>query len=129
MSLSMQDVQFLIDRTLEQWERGHGLISRTPTPVVVEEPPPRVAPSPSAPPVPAEPSSADALWTADDVAGFLRKSTSWVRQAKAAGRLPFLTGGVLGSSIRFDPDVIRAFARGEEPANKVLTMPQRKKEK
>jgi excisionase family DNA binding protein len=48
------------------------------------------------------------LWTSDDVAAFLRVSTSWVRHRVAAGKLPHLRIG--GWMVRFDPDEIRAWA-------------------
>ena len=51
-----------------------------------------------------------ALWEARDVAAFLRVSLSWVYQQLEAGFLPYLR---IGSLLRFEPDAIRRFARGE----------------
>ena len=52
------------------------------------------------------------LWTADDVAKYLRVSRSWVYQHAEAGTIPVIR--FPGSSLlRFDPDKIRAYARGE----------------
>lgn len=50
------------------------------------------------------------LWTVHEVAAYLKKSVSWVRQASAAGRIPTLR---IGGSVRFDPDQIRAWATGK----------------
>jgi hypothetical protein len=56
----------------------------------------------------------DALWTAEDVAAYLQASRSWVYQKAEAAVLPSLR--VCGL-LRFDPAVVRAFARGEiQPA-------------
>jgi hypothetical protein len=52
------------------------------------------------------------LWTAKDVAIFLRVSRSWVYHRAEAGDLPCLQ---IGGLIRFDPDRIREYARGERP--------------
>jgi hypothetical protein len=52
------------------------------------------------------------LWNPSDVATFLQVSRSWVYQKAEAGLLPVIR--LPGSSLlRFDPDVVRAFARGE----------------
>lgn len=50
------------------------------------------------------------LWTATDVAGFLRVSRSWVYLHAEAGDLPSVR---IGGLRRFMPDQIRAYARGE----------------
>jgi len=52
----------------------------------------------------------DRLWKAEDLARYLQKSLSWVRQASAAGKIPTVR---IGGSVRFDPDVIRAWVHGE----------------
>jgi excisionase family DNA binding protein len=57
------------------------------------------------------------LWDANDVARYLKVSRSWVYQRAEAGLLPCLH---LGGLIRFDSETVRAFARGEVPAPKVL---------
>ena len=53
---------------------------------------------------------AEPLWTAEDVAGFLRVSLSMIYKLRRAGSLPAVRVGAL---YRFEPDAIRAFARGE----------------
>lgn len=55
-------------------------------------------------------SSEDQLWDANDVAHYLKVSRSWVYHRAEAGELPCLRVGAL---LRFEPDAIRAFARGE----------------
>src|ERR1044072_4333159 len=52
------------------------------------------------------------LWNPSDVATFLQVSRSWVYQKAEAGLLPVIR--LPGSSLlRFDPGLVRAFARGE----------------
>jgi predicted DNA-binding transcriptional regulator AlpA len=52
------------------------------------------------------------LWNPTDVARFLQVSRSWVYQKVEAGLLPVIR--LPGSSLlRFEPEAIRAFARGE----------------
>jgi excisionase family DNA binding protein len=53
------------------------------------------------------------LWTAVDVANYLRASRSWVYHRAESGLLPCLR---VGGLLRFDPEVIRAYARGEAVA-------------
>jgi hypothetical protein len=55
------------------------------------------------------------LWTSQDVADFLQVSLRWVEKQRAAGVLPCvpLPGGRL---VRYDPDTIRAWARGHATA-------------
>ena len=50
------------------------------------------------------------LWTVKEVAQYLQCSISWAYQRAEDGRLPCLR--IVGL-LRFDPDVIKAFARGE----------------
>jgi hypothetical protein len=65
-------------------------------------------------------SGPEALWTADEVAAFLRASRSWVYQQSEAGRLPCLK--VVGL-LRFNPAAVRAFAQGQpEQGGKVLPL-------
>ncbi len=49
------------------------------------------------------------LWTAEDVAGFLRVSLSMVYKLRRQGSLPAIRVGAL---FRFEPDAVRAFGRG-----------------
>jgi excisionase family DNA binding protein len=60
------------------------------------------------------------LWDANDVAQYLKVSRSWVYQRAEAGLLPCLR---LGGLLRFDPEKVRAFARGEVQPAKVVTFP------
>ena len=53
------------------------------------------------------------LWTAKDVAEFLRVSRSWVYHRASAGELPCLQ---IGPLIRFEPSRIKAYAGGERSA-------------
>ena len=52
------------------------------------------------------------LWTPHDVAHFLAVSRSWVYRAAERGELPCLHVGAL---VRFEPDAIRRWTRGERP--------------
>jgi len=55
------------------------------------------------------------LWTTKEVAAFLRVSRSWVYHQAEAGLIPCLR---VGSLLRYEPDAIRRFSRGEwRPAN------------
>lgn len=49
-------------------------------------------------------------WTVKDVAAYLQCSTSKIYKAAEVGTLPAVR---LGGHLRFDPDLVRAFARGE----------------
>jgi excisionase family DNA binding protein len=53
-------------------------------------------------------SEGDELWDANDVARYLKVSRSWVYHRAEAGQLPHLR---VGGLLRFDADVVRAFAR------------------
>ena len=59
---------------------------------------------------PATPAHDAPLWTAEDVARYLQASRSWVYHRAESGELPCLR---VGGLLRFEPDVIRAYARGE----------------
>jgi predicted DNA-binding transcriptional regulator AlpA len=54
--------------------------------------------------------SREALWDANDVATYLKASRSWVYQKAEAGLLPCRR---LYGLLRFDPEAIRAWARGD----------------
>jgi hypothetical protein len=49
------------------------------------------------------------LWDANDVPRYLKVSRSWVYQRAEAGLLPSVR---IGGLLRFDPHVVRTFARG-----------------
>jgi hypothetical protein len=55
----------------------------------------------------------ESLWTVKDVAVYLRASTSWVYQKAEAGLIPHLPRLPGSSFLRFEPEAIRAYARGE----------------
>jgi excisionase family DNA binding protein len=53
--------------------------------------------------------SFEALWNANDVAAYLKASTSYVYKAAERGDLPCRR---LGALLRFVPDQVRAWAEG-----------------
>jgi len=61
----------------------------------------------------------DRLWTVPDVARFLSMSTSWVSKRAADGTLPTLR---IGRAVRFEPEAVRSFARGESDHGAVLPL-------
>jgi excisionase family DNA binding protein len=70
---------------------------------------------------PSQPSArpVEALWTPQQVAEYLSVSRSWVYQKAEAGLIPVIR--MPGSSLlRFDPDAIRSYARGEWEPPKVI---------
>jgi excisionase family DNA binding protein len=54
----------------------------------------------------------DGLWTANEVAAFLKCSTSYVYKAAERDVLRCLR---VGRMLRFEQETVRAFARGECP--------------
>jgi predicted DNA-binding transcriptional regulator AlpA len=52
----------------------------------------------------------EALWRVEQTARFLSLSPSWVYKAAAVGVLPSIR---IGAALRFDPEEIRRFVRGE----------------
>lgn len=66
------------------------------------------------------PAGHEPLWTAKDVADYLRLSISWVYHRAASGDLPCRR--VLGN-LRFCPAEIRAYVRGTKPESaKVVSL-------
>jgi len=61
----------------------------------------------------------DRLWTVKDVMRFCVASRSWVYLMAQSGRLPSLK---IGGLVRFDPDAVRTFVKGDVQP-KVLPMP------
>lgn len=53
------------------------------------------------------------LWTAADVAAYLKCTRSTVYKLADKGGLPFVK--VAGSLLRFQPELVRAYALGEHP--------------
>lgn len=66
-----------------------------------------------------ETSPTEALWDANDVARYLKTSRSWVYARVASGELPHRR---LGGLLRFDPDAVRAYARGEAQSANVISL-------
>lgn len=64
---------------------------------------------------PCGPARSPALLTAEDVAADWQVSVSMVYKLRREGKLPFVR---IGTLYRFDPDVVRAYARGEVPARR-----------
>ena len=63
------------------------------------------------------------LWDAKDVAAYLRVSVSWVYLHINLGDLPYQR---IGGLVRFFPQEVQAYARGEQPpAIPVLPLRQR----
>ncbi len=60
----------------------------------------------------ASPTEGPSLWDATDVARYLKASRSWVYQRAETGILPCLR---IGGLLRFDPEAVKAYARGEAP--------------
>lgn len=54
------------------------------------------------------------LWTAQDVAEYLRVSRSWVYHRAESGELPHFR---VGGALRFSPTDIDAYVRGTRPEN------------
>jgi excisionase family DNA binding protein len=54
--------------------------------------------------------ASEPLWTAEDVAAFLRVSLSMVYKLRRQGSLPAVRVGAL---FRFQPDTVRGFARSD----------------
>lgn len=73
-------------------------------------PPSPTPPGLGSPAVSASPSLAEPLWDVPTLAAFLHVSRSWVYQRVEAGALPCVH---LGAAVRFVPDDIRAWLRGE----------------
>lgn len=61
----------------------------------------------------------EGLWDAKDVATFLKVSRSWVYERAQKGELPCRR---IGALLRFEPEAIRAWVRGEKPDAKVIML-------
>lgn len=100
----------VLDPILERADRGLRLLERIAA--AVEHL--------AARPDPATAAEAPELWTVHQVAEFLQCSESDVYRKAEAGQIPRLK---LGGKVRFDPDAVRAYARGEAaPAARVVPM-------
>ncbi len=66
----------------------------------------------------------ETMWTAKDVAAFLKCSISWVYGKAESGELPNVR---IAGLLRFDPDAVRKFARGETiNTGRVIALPVKK---
>ena len=65
------------------------------------------------------------LWTVADVAHYLSCSRSLVYQKAASGEIPTCRPGG-GNMLRFDPDAIKAWARGETMPAQVVSISGRR---
>lgn len=61
----------------------------------------------------------ESLWDVGELAKFLKVSRSWVYQAAAAGNVPCIR---IGAALRFEPEAIRAWMRGEK-GGRVVKLP------
>lgn len=66
-----------------------------------------------------QPAADEPRWTVQDVAKYLKMSPAWVYQRVASGEIPFVP---MGAYKRFDPEVIRRYARGEPVAPPKVVM-------
>jgi excisionase family DNA binding protein len=64
----------------------------------------------------------ETLWTANDVAAYLKVSRSWVYHRCESGELPCLRVGAL---VRFEPERIKAYARGDRPLTALVALRSR----
>lgn len=61
----------------------------------------------------------DRLWKVQDVAEYLRVSASWVYLHVSLGDLPYLR---VGGLLRFDPDAVRRYTKGEHSTPEVVSL-------
>lgn len=59
------------------------------------------------------------LWNVSDVSNYLKASKSWVYMKAEAGTLPSLR---IGGLLRFEPEAVRAFARGDATGGRVVSL-------
>ncbi len=59
------------------------------------------------------------LWDATRASSFLGVSTSWVYHRAAAGTIPCIR---VGHNLRFDPEALRAWVRGERRGGRVVPL-------
>jgi hypothetical protein len=59
-----------------------------------------------------EAAGSNMLWTAKDVAAYLRTSVSWVYQKAESGLMPCLPRMPGSNFLRFDTAAVKAYARG-----------------
>lgn len=65
----------------------------------------------------------DRLWNVHQAAAYLGRSTSWVYKESSAGRLPKARG--LAWGLRFVPEEMIAYARGQLPAAPLQLRPRK----
>ncbi len=66
--------------------------------------------------------NSETLWTVKDVSCYLKASKSWVYMKAEAGNLPSLR---IGGLLRFEPEAIRAFVRGEVIGGRIVSFQRR----
>lgn len=66
------------------------------------------------------PDEACSLWRIEDVAKYLKTSRSWVYQR--AGTMDGIPVMRVGGLLRFEPDEVKAWARGERKNTNVVTL-------
>jgi len=66
------------------------------------------------------PEASPSLWTVQDVAAYLKTSRSWVYQRIAGvDAIPSMR---VGGLLRFEPEEVKAWARGERKSNNVVSL-------
>lgn len=68
-------------------------------------------------------SAMDSLWDATDVAKYVGASRSWVYLRAQRGEIPHIRKYGL---LRFDPDVIRSWAKDDTPTAKILALKKKR---
>ena len=61
----------------------------------------------------------EGLWDTRQAAEFLRVSDSWIYHRASAGSIPCVR---VGHNLRFDPDALRAWVRGERRGGRVVPL-------
>lgn len=61
----------------------------------------------------------ETLWTAVDVARYLKCSRSLIYQKAEAGMIPYLR---VGGLLRFDPHVVQRWVRGESAGAQIVAI-------
>ena len=61
----------------------------------------------------------ESLWTANDVAAYLKTSRSWVYQQSSSGLLPCVH---VGGLLRFMPAAIRAWVTAQNSGARVIAL-------
>ena len=94
--------------------KAPGAIPASGEPLARSEPTRGVRPQP-----PASPAEGGGLWNARQAAAFLGTSVSWVYHRAAEGTIPCVR---LGHNLRFQPEALRAWVRGERGGGRVVAL-------